>query len=185
MPVLELAGYQLTLGLRVRADVTHDRLAQQLGADQLTYSLAGHGGVIGDHGEVALFLVHDLVDDTFGRADPHEAPNHDACAVGNHSNGSFERDSLHLYRLPSLAIAPSGPACPSHLRQHPRRSRPKQHHPANVRAYPGWFCSSIRSRSKSRPPQLRNGRSASDVRGHAAVAFAPLCAARPDSSASV
>ena len=46
--------------------MAHDRLAQQLGADELADSLPGHGGVVGDDGEVAFLLAHDLVDQRSG-----------------------------------------------------------------------------------------------------------------------
>ena len=48
-------------------------LRTSLGADQLADADTRQGGVVGDHGEFALSLPHDLIDDPFGRADGHEA----------------------------------------------------------------------------------------------------------------
>ena len=66
---LQLTGHHLPLSFGVEADVAHDRLAQQLGADELADSPARHRRVVGDHSEIALVLAHDLVDDPLGRAD--------------------------------------------------------------------------------------------------------------------
>ena len=44
--------------------------------------LAGSGRVVRDHGEVALFLTNDLVDQALGRPDGHETADHQAGTVG-------------------------------------------------------------------------------------------------------
>ena len=64
--------------------MAHNRLAQQLGVHKLADTSARSGGIIGDHGEIALVLADDLVNEAFGRAHRHEAADHQACAVGNH-----------------------------------------------------------------------------------------------------
>ena len=47
-------------------------LRTSLAADQLADAETRRGGVVGDDGELALSLPHDLIDDPFGRADGHE-----------------------------------------------------------------------------------------------------------------
>ena len=93
---LQFAGHHLPLGFWIETDMADDGLAQQLGRDELADPPAGRCRVIGDDGEVALVLTHDLVDDPLGRADSHEAADHQACAIRDHGNGLFERDSLHV-----------------------------------------------------------------------------------------
>ena len=92
---LQFARHHLPLGLGVEPDVAHDRLAHQLGFDQLADSSARHRGVVGDHCEVAFVLAHDLVNDALGRTDGHEAADHQACAVGDHGDRLIEREGSH------------------------------------------------------------------------------------------
>ena len=51
--------------------------------------------IVGDHGEIAFVLPHDLIDDALGRADGHETADHQARAVRDHRDGLFERDGSH------------------------------------------------------------------------------------------
>ncbi len=63
---LQFARHHLPLGLGVETDAAYDCLAQELGLDQLADPLVRRRSVVGDHGEVALLLAHDLVDDVLG-----------------------------------------------------------------------------------------------------------------------
>ena len=69
-------------------------LADKSGADQLADAPAGHRSVVGDHGEIALSLAHELIDHALGRAHRHEAADHQARAVGNHGDRIFKRRSF-------------------------------------------------------------------------------------------
>ena len=90
---LQLAGQHLPLRFGIEANVAHDRLAHQLGRDQLADARGRHRGIVGDHRQIALVLPHDFVDDALGRADGHEAADHQACAIGDHGNRLIERES--------------------------------------------------------------------------------------------
>ena len=89
------SGDHLLLGLRVETDVAHDRLADELRADELADARAWLGGIVGDHREIALPLPDDLVDHAFRRADAHEAPDHQARTVRDHGNGFGEGYRFH------------------------------------------------------------------------------------------
>ena len=89
---LQFAGHHLLLGFGIEADVAHDGLAHQLGSNELADSPARRRRVIGDHGEIALVLAHDLVDDPLGRAHRHEPADHQACAIGDHGNRLVESE---------------------------------------------------------------------------------------------
>ena len=86
---LQFAGHHLPLGLAIETDMACDRLAQQLGIDELADASARSRGVIGDQGEVTLVLSHDLVDEPFGRPHGHETSDHQAGSVGDHGNRSI------------------------------------------------------------------------------------------------
>jgi hypothetical protein len=79
----KLAGEHLLLRLGVEADVAHDGLAHDPRADQLADANARQRIVVGDYGETALFLAHQLVDQPLGRAHAHEAADHHAGTVGD------------------------------------------------------------------------------------------------------
>jgi hypothetical protein len=82
----KLPSQHLPLRFGIEADVADNGLAHQLGVDQLANSLSRNGRIIRDHGQVALFLAYDLIDEAFGRAHGHEAADHQACAIGDHGN---------------------------------------------------------------------------------------------------
>ena len=63
--------------------------------DQLADADAGHGRVVGDHGQVALALAHQFVDHVLGRADAHEAADHQAGAVGDQRHRIGKRERSH------------------------------------------------------------------------------------------
>jgi hypothetical protein len=92
---LHFAGHHLPLRLGIEADVAGDHLANQLGLDELANSLSRRCRVIGDYGELAFVLTHDLVDDPLGRAHRHEAADHQACAIGNHRDCLFKTVGGH------------------------------------------------------------------------------------------
>ena len=92
---LQVASHHLLLRLGIQADVAGDHLAHQSGADQLADADTRAGGVIGDDGEVALALPHDLVDQPLGVPTRHEAADQQARPVGDLRNRCFERDRLH------------------------------------------------------------------------------------------
>ena len=93
---LQFAGQHLPLRFRVEADMADDRLAHELRANELADAPPRRRRIVGDHDEVALLLADDLVDDPFGRADGHEAADHQAGAVGDerHRVGQGERSHL-------------------------------------------------------------------------------------------
>ena len=105
---IQLAGQHLLLGFGVEADMADDGLAHQLGADQLADAASGHRGIVGDDRKVAFVLPYDLVDHALGRADRHEATDHQACAVGDHGNRLVARETV-CYR-PSVTSLLRGPA---------------------------------------------------------------------------
>ena len=80
---LDFAGHHLTLGFGVEANMADDRLAHQLGVDELTDAVTRPGRVVGDHGELPLLLTHELVDEALRGSYPHEPADHQAGAVGN------------------------------------------------------------------------------------------------------
>src|SRR4051794_16159916 len=90
----------LPLGFRVGADMARDHPADQLGVDQLADPDAGTGRVIGNDGPVLLALAHHLIDETGRRAHGHEAPDHQAGAIGDPGDDLGHFDSL----LHSVAI---------------------------------------------------------------------------------
>ena len=96
---LHLAGDHLRLGLGVQADVADDRLLHQAGADQLADAHAGHRGVVGDHGEIALALAHQFVDHVLRGAHGHEAADHQAGAVGDQCHRIGKGESSHRVSL--------------------------------------------------------------------------------------
>src|SRR5262249_39996715 len=108
---LDLSGDHLLLGLRIEADVTGDQPADQAFVHELADALAGPGGVVGDHREIALALAHQLVDHALRAADGHEAADHHTRAVGNEGDGILHRDSFH--GRPSVGIC-SASAEPVH-----------------------------------------------------------------------
>src|SRR3954469_19800583 len=105
----QLAGDHLLLRFSVEANVAHDRFAYELCADELAHAAAGCPGIVGDHGEIALILAHDLVDDPLRRADGHESPDHQARAVRYHGDRLLERNGLHIVS-PSQQGLLRGPA---------------------------------------------------------------------------
>ena len=60
-----------------------DQRRHQLGIDQFANAFAGRAGVVGDDLEAGFALPDELVEHTFGRADAHEAADHEAGAVGD------------------------------------------------------------------------------------------------------
>ena len=70
-------------------------VATSAASNSLPMPTPGHGGVVGDHGEVALALPDQFVDQALGRADAHEAADHHARAVGDHRDGFFDGNGLH------------------------------------------------------------------------------------------
>src|SRR4051812_11756906 len=91
---LDLTGQHLPLGFGVGADMARDDLADQFGVDQLADSDTGTSRVIGDDGQVLLTLAYRLVDETGRRAYGHEAPDHEAGAIGDPSDGFGYLDCL-------------------------------------------------------------------------------------------
>ena len=77
------------------ADVAGDRLLHEPGADQLADAHAGHRVVVGDHRQIALALAHELVDQALGRADAHEAADHEGGAVGDQRHRLLQGNGLH------------------------------------------------------------------------------------------
>jgi hypothetical protein len=69
----QFPGDHLLLGFRIQADVADDRLLHEAGTHQLADAHSRHRRVVGDHGEIALALAHQLVDHGLGSADGHEA----------------------------------------------------------------------------------------------------------------
>ena len=63
--------------------------------EQLADAAAGNGGIIGDDGEFALFLPHQLVQQPLRRADAHEAADHDGRPIGDHRDGFFCGNGFH------------------------------------------------------------------------------------------
>lgn len=84
--------------------MAYDRLAHQLGRDQLPDSTSRGCGIVGNDGEVPLVLPNDLVNDSLRRAYGHKSADHQARAVGDHRNCLFERDCLHLRSIPCVGI---------------------------------------------------------------------------------
>src|SRR5262249_54505949 len=147
----------LALGFRVEADVADDRLAQQLGSDELADSLPRCRSVIGDHREIAFVLPHDLVDDPLGRADGHEAADHQARAIGNHGDRLLKRDRLHV--APVFLASGRSPPAESHAQLHfnvmPTSPGipPGKSTISNRNLYPrGFKCSSQNRNSSSGSP---------------------------------
>jgi hypothetical protein len=86
--------------------VAHDGPAQQLRIDQLADAPAGRGGIIGDHGQIAFALTHDLVDEPLGRTHGHEAADHQARAVGDHCRRLIEGEGSHASCSFSRGLTP-------------------------------------------------------------------------------
>src|SRR6185503_6283033 len=91
---LHRAVEHLPLGLGIEADMAYDRLSHQLRAYQLADAGPRPCRVIGDDGELALALAHQLVHEAFRRAHTHEPANHQACPVRDHGDRTLERDRL-------------------------------------------------------------------------------------------
>ena len=73
-------------------------MRSSLRVDQLADADARAGGVVGDDGEVALALPHQLVHQAFGRADAHEAADHEVLApLGIMRDGLLEGHALHVF----------------------------------------------------------------------------------------
>jgi hypothetical protein len=92
---LDLSGDHLLLRFGVQADMAGDHVAHESGGYQLADANPGQRGVVGDHGKPALALAHELVDDAFGRADAHEAADHQARVVRNERYRVGEWESSH------------------------------------------------------------------------------------------
>jgi hypothetical protein len=92
---LELSIEHLTLGFWIEPDVTDDHAPQQFGSNELANSDARRRRVVGNDCEIAFSLPDDLVDDGFGRADAHEAADHQTRPRGYHLDGIMERNHLH------------------------------------------------------------------------------------------
>ena len=98
----------LLLRLFVEADVAGDHLAQKLGTDELADADAGHGGVVGDHRQVALALPHQFVHQRLGRAAAHEAADHQAGPVRDPGDRFLDRCRLHRSSSFRYFIASAG-----------------------------------------------------------------------------
>src|SRR3954451_4011882 len=97
---LDLTGQHLPLGFRVGADMARDDLADQPGIDQLADFDTGASCVLCNDGQVPLALADRLVNETGRRAHSHEAPDHQAGAIGDPGNGLGHFDCLPHYLLP-------------------------------------------------------------------------------------
>jgi hypothetical protein len=93
---LQFAGHHLALGFGIKTNMAHDDLAHKFCLNELADSLARDSGVIGDHGEIALILAQDLVDDALWRAHGHETADHQACTIWDHRNRLIERKGSHI-----------------------------------------------------------------------------------------
>lgn len=91
----DLLGQHLLLRLRIEADMGRGETRDQFRIEQLPDTLAGQRSVIADDGEPCLLLPDELVEQTPRRADPHEAPDHDACACRDHRDGFFDGNGPH------------------------------------------------------------------------------------------
>ena len=80
-------------------------LAQQFGVDQLADPLVRSRCIVGNDGQIALLLPHDLVNDPLWRADAQEAPDHKTRTVGDHPNRLIEGDCAHIGVKSSRMIA--------------------------------------------------------------------------------
>src|SRR5271154_1828511 len=68
----QAAVHHLPLCLWVQPYVAGNHLFHKLRTNELANADTRHGRVIGNHGEIALTLSHDLVDDPLGGTDGHE-----------------------------------------------------------------------------------------------------------------
>src|SRR5262249_18530682 len=100
------------LGLGIEPDVAGNRLADEALADKLADTSARLGRIVRNHYEIALALAHEFLDQSLGCARPHEAPNHEACPIGNQRYSFCERRCLHGPRSARI----SSPASKSGLR---------------------------------------------------------------------
>jgi len=110
---LELARHHLALRLGIEPDMAHHDLAEEPRFDELADPLSGHGGVIGADGQIPLALAENLVDEALGRADGHEAADHEARAVRDEGDGLLEREGAHLSAsLPGNLAIQASHLCP-------------------------------------------------------------------------
>src|SRR3954470_12803925 len=92
----QVAAQHLLLGFRIKPDMAGDDPVHEPGADQLPDAFARHCRVVRDHRQMALLLADELIDQTLGGTDSHEATDGKACAVGNFGNSVLEMYGLHI-----------------------------------------------------------------------------------------
>ncbi len=77
-------------------------LRTQPAAHQFADADAGKRRVVGDDGQVALALAREFVDDALGRADGHEAADHQTRAVRDEGDGLLQGNGLHPVAIGSV-----------------------------------------------------------------------------------